>query len=140
MQGIGKKQIPLAETDQSALYGADPSCHGHGQVRSAAADVVACHILRRPQRGYAFSRRRSASEAPVNLWGLCMYVCDVICDSGKTTPDPSTHTNTLTATFFHTSVVMAIVNKVLSFTKWPIHFVLGSHPDRVNSSASAANS
>lgn len=36
------KQVPLAETDKSASNGADPSCHG--QVRSAAADVVACHI------------------------------------------------------------------------------------------------
>ena len=45
-----------------------------------------------------------------------MYVY-VICDSGKTTLSIRVHTNTLTGDFFHTSVVMAIVNKVLSFRR-----------------------
>ena len=98
------KQVPLTETDKSASYGADPSCHG--QVRSAAADVVVCHILRGTQQGNSFSRRRSASEGPVN----CGIVY-VICDSGTTTLDPSTHTNTLAGDFSHTSVVMAIVKQ-----------------------------
>jgi hypothetical protein len=75
---------------------------------------------------------------------MCV-MCDllfVIVAKTKKRSIPSTHTNTLTGDFFHTSasVLMAIVNKVLSFhPSGPFTFVLGSHLDRVNSSASAAN-
>lgn len=70
-----------------------------------------------PKRGYTFSRRRtidSASEA-VNLWwGLCVCVCMWFVIVAKQRSIRVTHTNTLTGDFFHTSVVIAIVNKVLS--------------------------
>ena len=83
------KQVPLAETDKSASYGTDPSCHGHGQVRSAAADVVACYMLRATPNEAILSHGGAAqARGPINCGIVYVYV---ICDSGKTTLDPSTH-------------------------------------------------
>ena len=63
------KQVPLAETDKSASYGTDPSCHG--QVRSAAADVVACYMLRAPPNEAILSHGGAAQAGPL-IVGLCM--------------------------------------------------------------------